>query len=119
MAFVARVRMSIDSSNKRKGGTLKILPYKNTKNGRDAVTVETMEIAPKLEAVTFKKIPMGASITSPMTTNTKVWGFFNALTTVSVSLARQNIIKNVDMQKFLTAYTNSTSSSASAYLPLI
>ena len=119
MAFVARVRLSIDSSNKRNGGMLKTLPYKSTKNGLDAVTVETMEIAPRLEAVTFKNIPIGAKIISPITTNTSVWGFFNALTTVSASLGRQNIARKVAMQKFLTAYTNSTSIFASAYLPLI
>ena len=118
-AFVARVRLSIDSSNKRNGGILKILPYKSTKNGLDAVTVETMEIAPRLEAVTFKNIPIGAKIISPITTNTSVWGFFNALTTVSASLGRQNIARKVAMQKFLTAYTNFTSIFASAYLPLI
>ena len=71
-ALVARVRMSIDSSNKRKGGALKKLPYRNTKNGLDAVTVETIEIAPRLEAVTFKNIPIGANIISPMTTSIKV-----------------------------------------------
>ena len=118
-AFVARVRLSIDSSNKRNGGILKILPYKSTKNGLDAVTVETMEIEPRLEAVTFKNIPIGAKIISPITTSTSVWGFFNALTTVSASLGRQNIARKVAMQKFLTAYTNSTSIFASAYLPLI
>ena len=119
MALVDSVRMSIDSSNKRNGETLNILPYRNTKNGLDAVTVETIEIAPRLEAVTFKNIPIGANIISPMTTNINVWGFFNALRAVSVSLGRQNIARKVAMKKFLTAYTNSTSISASEYLPLI
>ena len=119
MAFVARVSMSIDSSNKRKGGTLKILPYKNTKNGLDAVTVDTIEIEPRLDAVTFKNMPIGANIISPITTRTRVWGVFNAVTAVSASLGRQNIARKVAMQKFRTAYTNSTSISANAYLPLM
>ncbi len=117
--FVARFRMSIDSSSKRSGGRLNILPYKNTKNGLDAVTVDTIEIAPRFEAVTFKNIPIGARITSPMTTKANVWGFFNALTTMTVSLGRQNIAKNEAIQKFLTAYTNSTSICSRAYFPLI
>ena len=118
-ALVARVRMSIDSSNKLKGGTLKILPYRNTKNGLDAVTVETIDIAPRLEAVTFKKIPMGANIISPTNTNTNVWGFFNARRAVSMSLGLQKNARKVAMKKFLTAYTNSTSTFSRAYLPLI
>ena len=64
--------MSMDSSSKRNGGRLNILPYKNTKNGLDAVTVDTIEIAPRFEAVTFKNIPIGARITSPMTTKANV-----------------------------------------------
>ena len=96
-----------------------MLPYRNTKNGLDAVIVETMEIAPRLEAATFRNIPIGAKITSPMITKANVWGFFNALTTLSVSLGRQNIIRKVAMQKFLIAYTNSTSIFVNAYLPLI
>jgi len=71
-ALVERVRISTDSSNKRKGAMLKKLPYRNTKNGLEAVTVETIEIAPRLEAVTFKNIPIGANIISPKTTSMKV-----------------------------------------------